>query len=265
MDMDTEVSEPPVDDLSEVETKPSKKKLVRRPAAKPAVEEESDEETTAAPANKAHGTPSPDIAGGVSESEMSELIDESPKPKSRSKKAPAPKAKNDAKPAAKPKAADDPDTAEMKRLQGWLVKCGIRKVWSRDPELSSCSTTKEKIKMLKHILAEVGMDGKYSVEKAAKIKEQREFAKDLAAIQEAEAKWGTAGETSSGRPKRRAAAAAKPLQKLVLSDDDEEEEEAGGDEDDESSADDGDDAENDDVKGESEDDNKNDSGDDDSE
>jgi hypothetical protein len=260
MDMDTKLSELPADDLSGAESEPTKRKLVRRPAAKPAVEEESDDEATAAPANGADATPPPDTAGCASDSDMSELIDESPKPKSRQKKASAPKAKKDAKPAAKPKAADDPDTAEMKRLQGWLVKCGIRKVWSRDPELSSCNTSKEKINMLKRMLAEVGMDGKYSVEKAAKIKEQREFAKDLAAIQEAEAKWGTVGETSSGRPKRRAATAAKPLQKLVLSDDDEEEEQGGGDEDDESSADDGDDAEDDDVKGDSEDDDKNDSG-----
>lgn len=237
--------------------KPAKK------AQKPAVED-SEDEPAATPVKKPATTPPPETKGDVSESEMSSLIDESPKKKSRQKKEPTTKAKKVAKPAApkakaaKPKANEDPDTAEIKRLQGWLVKCGIRKVWSKDPELSKCDTDKEKINVLKGMLKDVGMDGKYSVEKAAKIKEAREFAKDLAAIQEAEAHWGTAGETAGGRPKRRAAAAAaatKPQQPLVFSDDDEDED--GGDQDDKESSDD-DDEDDDDVKGDSEEEDDND-------
>jgi hypothetical protein len=277
---------------SEAESEPPKKKLVQRSkkvvtedsdeeatpqkpvqrAKKPVVEDDSEDEPTATPVNKSAATPPPETKGDVSESELSSLIDESPKRKSRQKKEPAAKAKKGAKPApkpkapAKPKADDDPETAEMKRLQGWLVKCGIRKVWSRDPELSKCDTNKEKIRVLKGMLNDVGMDGKFSVEKAAKIKEKREFEKDLAAIQEAEAHWGTAGDNGGGRPKRRAAAAAavKPQQKIEFSDDDEEEDGGDQQDDDDSDDDDGDDDVKGDSEGESEDD-KADSVDEDSE
>jgi len=287
-DLESELSDPLSDEPSEAESEPPKK-LVRRgkktvtedsdeeatpqkptkQSKKAVVEEDSDDEPAATPVKKPVTSP-PETKDDVSESELSSLIDESPKKKSRQKKEPASKAKKGAKPAApkakaaKPKADDDPDTAEVKRLQGWLVKCGIRKVWSRDPELSKCDTNKEKISVLKGMLKDVGMDGKYSVEKAAKIKEQREFAKDLAAIQEAEAHWGTSGDTAGGRPKRRAAAAAasKPQQKLVLSDDDEEEDADGGAQDDEESSDDASDVDDDDVKGESDDDKDDSEGDD---
>jgi len=222
-------------------------KPTSRPGA--AVDDESDVEPE--PAKKA------DIKGDVSDSDLSSVIDEEPKKK---KKAPAAKGKKEkapAKPKAAPKAKteDDPDTAEVKRIQGWLVKCGIRKVWSRDPELSQCDTSKDKIRVLKGWLKDVGMDGKYSVEKAAKIKEQREFAKDLEAIKEGEAAWGKASEvTATGRPSRRAAAKPVPQQKVVLEDDSEEE--AGGDDND-----DDDDDDDDDVQGESEDEEDDKSGD----
>lgn len=193
---------------------------------------------------------------------MSSLIDDSPK-KPKQKKAPSTKSKKEKAPAkakatpAKAKESDDPNEAEIKRLQGWLVKCGIRKIWSRDPELSKCSTAKEKINVLKIMLKDAGMDGKYSNEKAAAIKEQREFAKDLAAIQEGEKAWGNVAEvTSTGRPSRRAAAKPAPKQKVLFSDDEDEEME-----DKEESAD--DDDEDDDMEDvEEEDDKGDDSGDD---
>ena len=73
------------------------------------------------------------------------------------------------------------------------------------------------------MLSDAGMDGRYSDEKAAKIKEKREFAKDLEAIKEGEAAWGTVEDTG-GRPRRRAAARPVPVQKIEFSDDDEESE-----------------------------------------
>jgi hypothetical protein len=231
---------------------------VRR--GKKVVAEESEEEEPPEPTSKpsaaddkseAEASPAEqrDTKGDMSDSELSSVIDEEPVKK---KKAPAAKGKKEkapAKPKAPSKAADDPDAAEVKRLQGWLVKCGIRKVWSRDPQLSTCSTSKEKIRVLKDMLKEAGMDGKYSNEKAAKIKEQREFARDLEAIQEGEAAWGKTNEvTATGRPSRRAAAKPIPMQKVVLEDDSEEE---GGEAGDENSDDDDDDEE---VKGDLEDD-----------
>ncbi|KAI4619018.1 hypothetical protein J4E83_005970 [Alternaria metachromatica] len=268
---EAELSEPPAE-ISDAESEPPKK-LVRR--GKKTVAEDSDEEDSPKPTSRPSAAvddesdiePEPakkaDTKGDVSDSDLSSVIDEEPKKK---KKAPAAKGKKEkapAKPKAAPKAKteDDPDTAEVKRLQGWLVKCGIRKVWSRDPELSQCDTSKDKIHVLKGWLKDVGMDGKYSVEKAAKIKEQREFAKDLEAIKEGEAAWGKASEvTATGRPSRRAAAKPVPQQKVVLEDDSEEE--AGGDDNDD------DDDDDDDVQGESEDeedDKSGDSGGDDSE
>ena len=163
------------------------------------------------------------------------MLDESPAKGKRQKKATAVKKRDPAKPNSKPasKVADDPDQAEIKRLQSWLIKCGIRKVWSK--ELAKCDSSKEKIRHLKGMLSDAGMGGRYSDEKAAKIKEKREFAKDLEAIQEGEAAWGTAEDTG-GRPRRRAAARPVPVQKIEFSDDDEESEQ-GNDDIDESSDD----------------------------
>lgn len=235
---------------------------VPKPASKRKVvvdDDDSDEEPTAPVKKKA-------TQADDSDSDMSSVIDEPPAKKQ--KKVTSAKGK-EAKPKAaapKPKADNDPDSAEVKRLQGWLVKCGIRKVWSKDPELSKCDTSKEKIRVLKNMLKDVGMDGKYSVEKAAKIKEEREFARDLEAIKEGERSWGNATEvTSTGRPSRKAAAKPIAVQKISLEGDSDEDMDGGDQQDEESSDDDDDD--DDDVKPDSdEDDNNNeeDSGADDS-
>jgi hypothetical protein len=134
-------------------------------------------------------------------------------------------------------------------------------VWSK--ELAKFDTSKDKIRHLKGMLSDAGMDGRFSDEKAAKIKEKREFEKDLEAIKEGEASWGTAEDTG-GRPRRRAAARPVTVQKIEFSDDEEESEENKGDGD-ESSEDDQDDEDDDDGKGASEDDDGDDSGGDNSE
>jgi hypothetical protein len=215
-----------------------------------AVVEDDESEDDVPKQTKRSAAPPKETKDDVSESELSSLIDEEPAKKKRQKKESAAKPKKEpAKPrakATKSKDEDDPDQAEIKRLQGWLVKCGIRKVWSK--ELVNCDTSKEKIKHLRAMLSDAGMDGKYSVEKAAKIKEKREFEKDLAAIKEGERSWGKAAEETSGRPTRRAASRAVPVQQVVFSDDDEDEAEQN--DQDESS----DDDEDDEVEGESQDD-----------
>lgn len=211
----------------------------------------SEDEDADAPSGKEikhSATPPPAMKGDASESDMSDVMDESPVKGRRSKTAKPPKATKGAK--SKPKATkatkatkseDIPDQAEIKRLQGWLVKCGIRKVWGK--ELKDCETPKDKIRHLKDMLKDAGMDGKYSVEKAAKIKEQREFAKDLEDIKAGEAAWGDS--TSTGRPRRAAAQSLKPAQQVVFSDDSDdnqgEDKAPGGDEDDDIDVDDDDD------------------------
>ena len=210
------------DSPSEAESEPPRK-AVRRPQR--VVDEDPEESLDEGVAEAApQKTPEPNQEGG-SDSEMSVLIDESPVKNKRQRKSAAnksakPKSKETkaakTKPITKPSKAkdDDPDQAEIKRLQGWLVKCGIRKVWSK--ELASYDTAKEKIKHLKAMLKDAGMDGKYSVEKAARIKEERELAKDLEAIREGERQWGKVEATENGgRPKRRAAALAATRVKIT--------------------------------------------------
>ncbi|PYH41967.1 putative transcriptional regulator [Aspergillus saccharolyticus JOP 1030-1] len=144
-----------------------------------------------------------------SESEMSVVIDEEPKPIRKRQKSAETTSRKGKKSApakgAKGKDADqDPNQAEIKRLQGWLVKCGIRKMWAR--ELAPFDTPKAKIKHLKDMLKEAGMEGRYSVEKANRIREERELKADLELVQEGAKRWGKeAGSEDSedGRPKRK--------------------------------------------------------------
>jgi hypothetical protein len=250
---------PVEDSLSEAEHEPPRKLVQRK---RKVVAEDSEDEEADSPNGKTNksllaarieGDEAEDGPSGIeegdhatsnggdqaekSESELSSLIDELPVKRKRQKKLPPAKRQKGTK-AKEPKTArpakaaksktsqdDDPDQAEIKRLQSWLVKCGVRKVWSK--ELARYDTSKEKIKHLKSMLKDVGMEGKFSVEKAARIKEQREFAKDLEAIQEGERSWGKVDDVGeTGRPRRRAAAASatrKPVVQKFGSDDDDDE------------------------------------------
>ncbi|KAH8693959.1 putative transcriptional regulator [Talaromyces proteolyticus] len=157
-----------------------------------------------------------------SESEMSVVLDEpAPEPKKRREKSTdsAPK-KGKAKAAAKPSTELDPDTAEIKRLQGWLIKCGIRKIWSR--ELAAYDTPKAKIKHLKSMLENAGMKGRYSLEKARQIREGRELLADLEAVKEGAMMWGTGNKKDDDeeKPRRRLMKGRQSL--AFLSDDGEE-------------------------------------------
>lgn len=136
-----------------------------------------------------------------SDSELSELLDEAPPPKkSQQQKDSTGKKSTKSKPAkSKAEAEIDPDQAEIKRLQGWLVKCGIRKVWGK--ELKPYETSKAKIKHLKEMLADAGMTGRYSVEKANQIKEARELAADIEAVQEGAERWGADDDDNDGKAK----------------------------------------------------------------
>lgn len=141
-----------------------------------------------------------------SDSEMSIVLDEEPKPtRKRGKSSEAASQKGKKKAVGKSKDGNlDPNEAEIKRLQGWLVKCGIRKVWSR--ELASYDTSKAKVKHLKDMLKDVGMEGRYSLEKARQIKEERELQADLEMIKEGEKQWGRGSveeESDRNQPRRR--------------------------------------------------------------
>jgi hypothetical protein len=162
-----------------------------------------------------------EISAPESESEMSVVIDEQPKRKARgagsgkprSKKAPVSKGykKGSEKPI-------DVDAEEIKRLQGWLIKCGIRKMWYK--ELAPYDTPKLKIKHLKDMLSDAGMTGRYSIEKAAQIRNERELKADLEALQE-DGKLGVLIESDDekpAKPRRRLARGLKELDFLNGSD-----------------------------------------------
>lgn len=160
---------------------------------------ESESELSDAPAEDFQRADSPRKMKEDSGSEMSVLLDEDPAPKKKRKsKDPSDKPKKSAK--AKPTGDDDPDQEEIKRLQGWLVKCGVRKIWAF--ELKPYETSKAKIKHLKEMLSNIGMNGRYSLDRASQIKESRELAADIEAVQEGNEIWGKDGEERSRRPKR---------------------------------------------------------------
>jgi len=192
---------------------------------------EIDEQEQSQPQRKPSETKAPEQN---SDSEMSIVFDEPPAKKGGRKKSTssttAPKAKKPASKDAtstkakstKPESTLTPQEEEIKRLQSWLVKCGLRKVWSK--ELSNCDTPREKIAHLKRLLKDVGMEGRFSEDKAKKIKEEREFKKDLEEIKEGNAKWGESGgsgeeEEGGGRPRRKL---ARGLRELAAFDDEEE-------------------------------------------
>ena len=72
------------------------------------------------------------------------------------------------------------------------------------------STNKEKINHLKGMLADVGMTGRYSVEKARQIKNKRELASELEGIQQGAQIWGTTGGGEAVRT-RSSRLAARPV------------------------------------------------------
>ena len=164
-----------------------------------------------------------------SESEMSVVLDQDPRPKKRARKGSSEKpkpmkkaGKEGSKSVKTQQQTHDPDTEEIKQLQGWLVKCGIRKMWFK--ELASCDTPKAKIRHMKVMLTEAGMVGRFSQEKATQIREERELKADLEAVQDGNKQWGKAEseEGTESRPRRKLAKGLQELDFLRDNDSDDE-------------------------------------------
>ncbi|KAK6431629.1 hypothetical protein LTR95_012206 [Oleoguttula sp. CCFEE 5521] len=133
-------------------------------------------------------------ASDDSDSEMSVLLDEAPaKAKPRKKSTDAPAKTKKSTEGKKPINAKElsPNEEEIKRLQSWLVKCGLRKLWHK--ELAPYDADKAKIAHLKGMLSDVGMTGRYSAEKAKSIKEARELKEEIEAAKDFAKQWGKAG------------------------------------------------------------------------
>jgi hypothetical protein len=150
---------------------------------------------------KSTSTPKPsDPADEDNDSDMSVLIDDPPPKKKggRAKKSTSPgtTTKKTTKKAATTAASSkdlSPDDEEIKRLQSWLIKCGIRKLWHRELADDKFPTSKAKIAHLKSMLTDAGMTGRFSAEKAKSIKESRELEAELEAARDFEEKFGTGG------------------------------------------------------------------------
>ncbi|EEH48159.2 uncharacterized protein PADG_04243 [Paracoccidioides brasiliensis Pb18] len=168
-----------------------------------------------------------DAKQDASESELSVLIDDEPEPKTKRRKSSEPSKAGKStkqKPSSKSKNSSnvDPDQEEIKKLQGQLAKCGIRKMWFR--ELAPYDTARAKVKHLRQMLKDAGMGGRFSLEKAKAIREQRELLADLEVVREGARRWGTNisdEEAGEGRPRRRVARGFQALS--FLGDDDGEE------------------------------------------
>jgi hypothetical protein len=136
------------------------------------------------------------IEGDQSDSEMSVLNDSTPpttKPRKPTTKDPSRATKPTPKPSSTTKPVTLSSEDEIKYLKSLVFKCGVRKNWyirpsvlinSRSKELPSSMLSSEQILHLKTVLHSLGMTGRFSVEKAKKIKEERELREELAFIQE---------------------------------------------------------------------------------
>ncbi|KAL7918756.1 hypothetical protein ACQKWADRAFT_303258 [Trichoderma austrokoningii] len=135
------------------------------------------------------------------EEEYSDVIDEPPPTKrKRGEKKDSSSKPKASKPAIKKETAttDDPKEAEIKRLQSHLTKCGVRKLWHMELKQHG-DNAGAKIRHLKKMLSDIGMDGRFSEAKAREIKEMRELQADVEAAQEMDRLWGT---SSGGRASR---------------------------------------------------------------
>ncbi|KAF5555695.1 transcription factor [Fusarium napiforme] len=141
------------------------------------------------------------------EEEYSDVIDEpvKPKRKRKEKKEAGSKPVKGTKVAAKKMTtSDDPNTEEIKRLQGQLTKCGVRKLWHNELKKYG-DDAKAKIRHLRKMLTDIGMDGRFSEAKAREIKERRELLAEVESAQEMSALWGVEGRGRASRSKSKSA------------------------------------------------------------
>ncbi|KAJ6786471.1 hypothetical protein PWT90_06509 [Aphanocladium album] len=201
-----------VDSADDATRSSSPERKRRRSEADPSNADQGNDEDKSNKKAKSESK-SPDPAANEEE-EYSDVIDEPPTSKrKKTKKEPGQKATKGAKPAkpATKKASSaepsDPLEAEVKKLQVQLNKCGIRKLWHN--ELKGCDDARAKIRHLKKMLADIGMEGRFSEAKAREIKETRELLADAEAAQEMNRLWGM---DSGGRKSRNKSRGVKVIE-----------------------------------------------------
>ncbi|KAF5340947.1 hypothetical protein D9611_005849 [Ephemerocybe angulata] len=208
-------------DETEKELKPpSKKKVLATPPRK---QKPKDNVRVLVPLNAhfVHQAELGSLQGSDSETGLSDLIDEPPRRKKGSASKENTTSKTETKrrtSSSKPALSKDEETikrlkvrdsttrssshdgdANMEHaMQSFVLACGVRKVWAK---LFKDMDTRQQISKLKEMLAELGMTGRLSLEKAKEIKEKREFEKELEDVQQF-AKSMQQRESRSGRIKK---------------------------------------------------------------
>ncbi|GAC76431.1 5'-3' exonuclease XRN1/KEM1/SEP1 [Moesziomyces antarcticus T-34] len=162
------------------------------PKRKHPVSEDSDGEEAEPSASREAGQDA-DLSDTQAElTDFSELEDDASTSRSRKKSKPTKTKTTSATakaPKGKAKASSSGGTeAEQRlaRLKKLVIECGVRKQWKKLYEAADVSETDfaGQCTVVQGVLRELGMTGKGSVEQARKIREEREFADELAALQE---------------------------------------------------------------------------------
>ncbi|KAL1747880.1 hypothetical protein HDZ31DRAFT_80165 [Schizophyllum fasciatum] len=155
------------------------------------------------------------------DSELSVLIDEPPKRKRKSSTKERGKAGEKGKAARARKSGGElsKDEETIKRLKSFVVACGVRKVWSKVFKDANADKPADQIRVLRKMLADLGMTGRLSLEQAKTIKEKRELAQELEDVQEFAAKMNGRSSRSASK-KAKAVKAASSDEERDASDDD---------------------------------------------
>jgi hypothetical protein len=154
----------------------------KRPSA-PIVQSDSDPEfSDAKPKVSSSPHRIPNKNKNKSDSELSSLVDEPIKKKSRRKSASSdvgkPKAKSTR--AKKPTQPLSKEEETIKELKGLVRACGVTRMWAK--ELNGLDLSSQ-ITHIRKILSDLGMKGRMSIEQATRIRERREFAQELDDVQ----------------------------------------------------------------------------------
>lgn len=140
----------------------------------------------AAAAAAASGTARPE--SGYMSQEFSELEDDAPQLRKKARRTTSKSAASTKRnaTASSSKAGSGEAEQRLARLKKLVTECGVRKQWKKlylDAGVSE-SDLRGQCNIVQGVLKDLGMTGKGSLEQAKKIRAQREFADELAALQE---------------------------------------------------------------------------------
>ncbi|KAI8848728.1 hypothetical protein BC829DRAFT_433010 [Chytridium lagenaria] len=116
-----------------------------------------------------------DLKASLDEGSEKENEEKPPQKKRRTKKA----EKTAEDKSGSKQEISEKDTKEIERLKGYVVKCGVRKIWGVE---FKGKNGRDRIAYLRNMLTELGITGRPSLELCKKIKAQREWAQEQAEL-----------------------------------------------------------------------------------